>query len=64
LVRQSGVARASAHITTKVTEDLFLPDWEARSWYTRWFQESVTSVFLAIEFMFFFYEAWFTISRT
>jgi hypothetical protein len=45
----------------RVVQEFFPTDWEARSQYCRWFQESISNVFLDLELVFFFDEVSFTL---
>jgi hypothetical protein len=71
LAVQCGVSKASVQRATELlklrpceiraVQQLFPPDWEARSRYCRWFQESVANGILDPELLFFSDEAWFTL---
>jgi len=65
----SGASQSSSHKAKEVfwvcpykirAEKLFPPNWEARSWYCRWFQELVANGFLGLEILFISAEIWFT----
>lgn len=71
LAVQCGVSKASVQRATELlklrpykiraVQQLFPLDWEARSRYCRWFQESVANGILDPELLFFSDEAWFTL---